>query len=234
MTTLTTQKKTGCSEMSGDGFLEDAEEELESSEEDEQDNEIEVVDTEPSQDLIKPVTDDLSEIAQIYEQFEEVKSDLLTADDRQSISGNVFVTKSGWRKIATAFNISVETTEEDRIVDNGVVMWKVKAVATAPNNVSSTGSGMAASNESNFMEKLKKKDSKDETVADVAINYDLDHEEVALVDGAFRRIKRPREVNEHNIMATAATRAKNRAISDLVGGGEVSSEEMSAEDFISS
>lgn len=31
---------------------------------------------------------------------------------------------------------------------------------------------------------------------------------------------------EHDIFATAHTRAKNRAISDMVGGGEVSAEEM--------
>lgn len=35
---------------------------------------------------------------------------------------------------------------------------------------------------------------------------------------------------EHNIRAIAHTRAKNRAISDLVGGGEVSAEEMSDDD----
>lgn len=35
---------------------------------------------------------------------------------------------------------------------------------------------------------------------------------------------------EHNIRAIAHTRAKNRAISDLVGGGEVSAEEMQDED----
>ena len=33
---------------------------------------------------------------------------------------------------------------------------------------------------------------------------------------------------EHDVYATAHTRAKNRAISDLVGGGEVSAEEMLA------
>ncbi len=35
---------------------------------------------------------------------------------------------------------------------------------------------------------------------------------------------------EHNVRATAHTRAKNRAISDLVGGGEVSAEEMPDEE----
>jgi hypothetical protein len=34
---------------------------------------------------------------------------------------------------------------------------------------------------------------------------------------------------EHDIFALAHTRAKNRAIADLVGGGEVSAEEMTAE-----
>jgi len=34
--------------------------------------------------------------------------------------------------------------------------------------------------------------------------------------------------NEHDVRSTAETRAKNRAISDLVGGGEVSAEEMQA------
>lgn len=34
---------------------------------------------------------------------------------------------------------------------------------------------------------------------------------------------------EHDVRATAATRAKNRAISDLIGGGEVSAEEMGYE-----
>lgn len=36
--------------------------------------------------------------------------------------------------------------------------------------------------------------------------------------------------SEHNVRATAHTRAKNRAISDMVGGGEVSYEEMVGED----
>lgn len=37
------------------------------------------------------------------------------------------------------------------------------------------------------------------------------------------------KVSDHTIMATAKTRATNRAISELIGAGEVSSEEMTAE-----
>ena len=39
---------------------------------------------------------------------------------------------------------------------------------------------------------------------------------------------------EHDVRATAHTRAKNRAIADLIGGGEVSAEEMDAASLASS
>jgi hypothetical protein len=46
-------------------------------------------------------------------------------------------------------------------------------------------------------------------------------------DGFCETWEKNRFNNEHNVRATAHTRAKNRAISDLVGGGEVSAEEIS-------
>ena len=48
-------------------------------------------------------------------------------------------------------------------------------------------------------------------------------------DGMFTYGEKGQTI-EHNIRAIAHTRAKNRAISDLVGGGEVSAEEMPEED----
>jgi hypothetical protein len=57
-------------------------------------------------------------------------------------------------------------------------------------------------------------------------NWSEDDNDVLEIDGRHRRLKDPREVNRHNLIATAETRAKNRAISDLVGGGEVSAEEL--------
>lgn len=50
-------------------------------------------------------------------------------------------------------------------------------------------------------------------------------------DGMCSNAEKGREQwPEHNIRATAHTRAKNRAISDIVGGGEVSAEEMPDDD----
>ena len=40
------------------------------------------------------------------------------------------------------------------------------------------------------------------------------------------------KVSDHTIMSTAKTRATNRAIAELIGAGEVSAEEMSAEKLV--
>jgi len=48
-------------------------------------------------------------------------------------------------------------------------------------------------------------------------------------DGACSTAEKGLEKSHHNARATAHTRAKNRAISDLVGGGEVSAEEINGD-----
>lgn len=208
-----------------DGFLdEEAEEEGEEGVIDVDATEVESVEEEGA-GLIKPATDDLQQIKETYDEFQRIKSELLTSDDRESVSGNTFITKSGWRKIATAFNISVETVEEHREVTDGIVQWRVKAKATAPNGTSATGVGMTTSNESNFMSYIASVDDTDK-------GEFSDQDDVFVVDGAYRKLKDPKQVKEHDLFSTASTRAKNRAISDLVGGGEVSHEELEAEDFI--
>lgn len=172
-----------------------------------------------SNTLIQPV-EDIDKVVQLYDQFEEIKSKLLDKGDTTKIGNNLHVNKSGWRKIATAFNLSAEVVETDMWVENGVVKARAIARATAPNGKVSTEVGMCASNESNYMEAGKPRDG----------TQPQDHPDYFRVDGKWRRLKEPKEVNDHNILAVAATRAKNRAISDCVGGGEVSAEEMTAED----
>lgn len=183
----------------------------------------------PSTDntLLTPV-EDIDRVVEVYDQFEEIKEKLLGNGDTTKIGSNMHVNKSGWRKIATAFNVSVETIEDSRSVEDGIIHFKVKARATAPNGKVATGVGMCSSNESNFMEVVAKGNvDRDEAEKKVDNPDDL-----LKVDGNWRRLKDPREVNDHNLYATAATRAKNRAISDLVGGGEVSAEEMKADDVL--
>lgn len=181
--------------------------------------------------LVRPVAN-VDEVAEVYEQFETIKSGLLKEEDTQSIGGGknkqTFITKSGWRKIATAFNVSVDVVDKERSVDEGVLTWRVKARATAPNGKVAESWATCASNESNHMEYIGKNKS------DVESHkiHNIDDEDVMKVDGKWRRLKDPREVNEHDILATAETRAKNRAISDLVGGGSVSAEEVSKDSVL--
>jgi len=171
-------------------------------------------------DFVRPV-DDPEAVVNMYDGFEELKTRLLNKSDTTPINKKLHINKSGWRKIATLFNLSVETFEDERSVRDGVVFWRVKARAAAPNGRTSVGSGMCASNESNHMERLSNYD--DKTPED---------DDTLMVDGEWRVLKDPRALNEHNIYATAETRAKNRAISDLVGGGEVSAEEINADHFL--
>lgn len=199
-------------------FMGDSDETGDESEKVDETIEAEVIDepegeiTQDTPQVIQPV-DDLEEVKQVYERFEEIKTELLKDTDVVKISGNNHIKKSGWRKIATAFNVSTDVVDSEKTVDDGVVRYKVKVRAEAPNGKSTEAVAICASNESNHMERL---DS----------DADLDRDDVIKVDGKIRRLKSPKEVNDHNLYATASTRAKNRAISDLVGGGEVSAEEM--------
>jgi len=200
--------------------------------EDSQDvNLVEPEQPEPNNSLLEPASE-ATEVAALYEQFQEMKNEILTSEDLQSIGGGQFVTKSGWRKIATAFNLSVETVMEERTVEDGVVTHTVKARAVAPNGKTATGIGKCASNESNHMETLG--DTVEEAQAEFENKWDYmyDQDDILLVDGAYRLLLDPRQVNEHDVYATAATRAKNRAISDCVGGGEVSAEEVSKDNVL--
>lgn len=173
-----------------------------------------IVPADGAEGIVTPAAD-LDKIKEGIQAFDKVKKEILSSSDVQKISGDNHITKSGWRKIATAFNVSVEVVESQRIFESGVIKYKVTAKAVAPNGKTVTGMGMCASNESNHMETL-----------DDVVEPDKERDDIIKVDGKWRRLKKPNEVNEHNIMATAETRAKNRAISDLVGGGEVSAEEM--------
>jgi len=177
--------------------------------------------------LIAPA--DLEDVADLYDKFEEIKNNLLDiGTDTTAIEGSQYINKSGWRKIATAFNVSVEIVEEEQWVESDVVKCRVRAVAEAPNGRTSSGVAMCASNESNHMKLLEGS----VPMEDEMRGWSPDDENVLEVDGSFRRLRDPKAVNEHNIYATAETRAKNRAISDMVGGGEVSAEEITADDVL--
>lgn len=138
--------------------------------------------------------------------YQEVCKSLLAASDYQTVKINgrplAFKKKSAWRKIATAFNISDDILEKEIIRDENhqIISATFYVIATAPNGRHGVGSASCS-----IFDKISYKDVEQPS------NFEL----------------RKRFNNaENDVIATAHTRAKSRAISDLVGMGETSAEEM--------
>lgn len=137
---------------------------------------------------------DADEVKGAMEAYQAAVRTVLDASDWQGPpnGSDSFVKKSGWRKIAKAFGLSVSRVESgvERDAEGNPVRAFAVYRATAPNGQSQDGDGYCSADEPRFQN------------------------------------ERGRQKLENDMRATATTRAKNRAISDLVGMGEVSAEEM--------
>ncbi len=143
-------------------------------------------------EVIRPLSTDA--LVESFAEYQNLLPRLLNSSDYQDAGGGEkFVKKSGWRKIATAFDLDVVivTEEVERDEDGHILRAKTTARATTPAGRSMDGDGYCTIDEF-----------------------------------TGKRAKNPKL--ENDLRGTAATRAKNRAISDLVGMGEVSAEEVSA------
>jgi hypothetical protein len=138
---------------------------------------------------------DAEEVKDAMKAYQETVAATLAPSDWQSAGGGQkFVKKSGWRKIAKAFGLSVTRVDDGVERDeegNPVRAWAVYRAAH-PNGQTQDGDGYCSIDESRFSR-----------------------------GGGRQKV-------ENDLRATATTRAKNRAISDLVGMGEVSAEEVAA------
>jgi hypothetical protein len=153
----------------------------------------ELVRRERRSEVIKPLDPDA--LVDSFRSYQELLPRLLTdADYQEAGRGKRFVKKSGWRKIATAFDLDVQIVRSvvDRDDTGTPQRAEVIARAIAPSGRSMDGDGYC--------------------------------------DIAEDRFSGPRGNTsklENDLRATATTRAMNRAISGLVGMGEVSAEEVS-------
>lgn len=145
----------------------------------------------PTREALTPL--DPEQVVAGMTAYQELLPKLLDASDYQDAGrGKRFVKKSGWRKIARAFNLSVELVSSRVFRDEHgeVQRAEVVARAIAPNGQVQDGDGYCSIDEDRFSGPKGNKSKL-----------------------------------ENDLRATATTRAKNRAISDLVGMGEVSAEE---------
>ena len=141
---------------------------------------------------------DVEYAAKAQQNFLDLVEALLDDTDYQGTKKK----KSAWRKLARAFNISDEPITKEIIRDENhqIISAYFEVKAVLPNGRSGFGVG-----DCSIFDKIKADD------VELPSNFEL----------------RKRFTNaEHDVIATAHTRAKSRAISDLVGGGEVSAEEL--------
>jgi hypothetical protein len=137
---------------------------------------------------IEVVLPNVAMAKQAMAQFEQIKTEILNNDtDIVIIEGKKYIKRSGWRKIALAFNVTTEIVKIEREKIDDVYIVRVIARAIAPNGRIS--------------------------------------EEVGICDSTEFQ-KGRLKFSYHNIETKATTRAINRSISNLVGGGELSAEEI--------
>ena len=149
---------------------------------------------------------DIEGIKNFMKNYQEVIDAILEDSDYQKIQTKdgvrKFKKKSAWRKLATAFNINDTILKEEITRDehDRIVSAKYYVEAVLPNGRKSVGVGVCS-----IYDKRKKTDR------DEVSNF--------VLRGRFTNA-------ENDVPTTAHTRAKNRAISDLIGAGDVSAEEM--------
>lgn len=140
-----------------------------------------------------------SQAIEAWETYQKLKMAIKDKNDVQIIENKEFLKKSYWRKLATFFNLNIEIIDEKYEKLGRTIVWHFTVKATAPNGRSAIGTGSCDA-----------------------------FEKARLVNGQYvdkyNKIAKPNSI--HNIRSTAETRATNRAISNLVGGGEVSAEEV--------
>ena len=155
----------------------------------------------------------VEDIAQAFEDYQRVCGRLLDDNDHQSIGGKKFRKRSAWRKLAVAFGVSFEirSREIHRDDQGRVVDAEFQVRAVAPNGRYADGWGAC-----DVFERCCPPDC----------NKGGRHSHCPSAEGEACPAWTHFSHANHDIPATAETRAKNRAASDLFGMGEVSAEEI--------
>lgn len=164
-----------------------------------------------NQSIVMPAVN-AEQALEAWAKYQDLKSKIIDrAVDIQMIGDKEFLKKSYWRKIATFFNLSLDVVSEEHEQVGKTIVWHFTCRATAPNGRSAIGTGSC-----DAFEKAILKDGK----------YVSKFWNKSINGWDYREA----QANSiHNIRTTAETRAFNRAVSNLVGGGEVSAEEVVSE-----
>ncbi len=156
------------------------------------------------------------------------KLDKSMPDQIMELEGKPFRKKGYWRAVALAFNLSVDPVEEKRIVSGTFkdgrenFGWIVTYRASHPlSGRSQTGDGACFA-----VEKARRFRCPHPHPEVEWKTLHFPQNTCPQFDPDFQWKGLPAEATEHNVRGHAHTRAYNRAVSNLVGFGEVSAEEV--------
>lgn len=167
----------------------------------------------PGTDLLMPITSG-DKLVEAMRAYEDVRLRLMTARDYQRTrDGNQFPKKSYFIKLAIAYGVTLKIKEGyPRLeYDAGGTLWRAEVIvqAIAPSGRVTEGLGVCTTNEPRYRYQYDSKDGK--------------HFAGEAIKSAMQKL-------DHDLPATAETRAKNRACATMFGWeGEVSWEEVTGD-----
>jgi hypothetical protein len=164
--------------------------------------------TRPQHAMVVPAKPSAEEFARDFDTYIAIQRaiDERMPDSIMDIQGKPFRKKSYWRAVATAFNLSVKPTSDEYFETTEDWGYKIVYVATAPSGRDAYGDGTCMHSDKRV--------------------YDWDYTKKPRVRLGVNKLKTEDNATHHNVRGHAHTRAYNRAVSNLVGFGEVSAEEM--------
>jgi hypothetical protein len=157
--------------------------------------------------------------------------DVAMPDQIMDLDGKKFRKKGYWRAISLAFKLSVEPIEEKREVSGRFLDsrenfgWTVTYRASHPSGRGAVGDGSCFA-----VEKARRFKCPHPESEGSRRTLHFPHNTCPNFDPDFQWRALPGDATEHNVRSHAHTRAFNRAVSNLVGFGEVSAEEVEREE----
>jgi hypothetical protein len=162
----------------------------------------------------------LEEIVAAQKSYQAVCTALLDDSDIQTIGKKEFKKRSAWNKLSVAFGVSTEEvrTTHERDERGRIIRTECVVRATAPNGRISDGIGAC-----DLYERCCDADTCKQKTVWPDSGRPTGHAHCNAFPCKQAHFSNP----QHDIPATAFTRASNRAKADLFGMGEVSAEEVS-------
>jgi len=183
------------------------------------------IQTQEAPQIVKPLVS-AEQAKSLWEEYEKFKQAVVKPSDIQRIQGQDFLKKSYWRKLERFFGIKLQLLKEEEKFMQVLLKRKKKKTPQGVKVIYEVAGY--------YPMDFKLNPRPDEEVK-ITIVFSATYRATAPTgqfcdgDGHCDLWEKGYCNTYHNAKATAHTRAKNRAISDLVGGGEVSAEEVLGE-----